>query len=68
MAATNRSNFPLSIVLFRAASWEFRGNKSPREEIKAIKGKGTEAMNHKCTPHTFLIPAEKTVQKDWEEA
>lgn len=61
MAATNRSNFPLSIVLFRAASWEFRGNKSPGEEIKAIKGKGREAMNHKSTSHTFLIAAGKIV-------
>lgn len=64
MAATNRSNFPLSIVLFRAASWEFRGNKSPREEIKAIKGKGREAVNHKNAPHIFLIPTEKIVHKE----
>lgn len=64
MAATNRSNFPLSIVLFRATSWEFRSNKSPGEEMKAIKGKGRESMNHKNTPHTFLIPAEKIVNKD----
>lgn len=24
-------------------------------------------MNHKNTPHTFQILAEKTVNKDWEE-
>lgn len=47
---SSRSNFPLSIVLLRAASWEFRGNEPPGEEIKAIKRKGRGSMKQKMTP------------------
>ena len=66
MTVSSRPNFPLSIVLLRAASWEFRGNKPPGEEIKAIKRKGRGAVKQKMTPQRSAMACYGLQQKGKE--
>jgi len=64
MTVSSTPNFPPSIALLRAASWEFRGNKPQGEEIKAITRKGRGVMKEKMTPQRSATACYRLQQKE----